>query len=148
MPEQPTVTQVASDSSRVILRAVFPQFEPKKLFDYFTVPHLLELWWPAAASTEPWPGGSYHLSWPAMNWHLRGEYTALEPGKRLAFSWRWDHEPDLPTRQVEILFEPAGDGCRLIVIHGTYDDSPRDQEDRQSHLDGWTHFLGQLQALT
>jgi uncharacterized protein YndB with AHSA1/START domain len=83
-----------------------------------------------------------------MDWHLRGEFTKFEPARKLGFTWRWDHEPELPTRQVDLVIEATGPGSRLTITHGTYDESRRDQDDRQSHLDGWTYFLGQLLALT
>lgn len=147
MQNQIAISQIDCDNNRLKLRANCPQFSPRSLFDHFTVPELLTRWWPQAAVTEPWSGGSYRLSWPAMDWVLYGEYTQFDPGERLSFTWLWEHEPDLPMRLVEIVFEPEGDGSRLTLTHGTYSDNERDQEDRQSHLDGWTHFLGQLRAL-
>jgi hypothetical protein len=43
--------------------------------------------------------------------------------------------------------DPHDGGTKLIVTHGFYNDSPRDQDERQGHIDGWTHFLGRLQAV-
>jgi uncharacterized protein YndB with AHSA1/START domain len=80
-----------------------------------------------------------------MEWELYGEYSHFEPGRRLAFSWNWRHEPDLPTRQVDIQIEPLAQGSRLTLTHSAYSDSPADQTDRQSQIDGWHYFLGQLQ---
>ena len=135
------------DNSQLKLTAAFPQFSPEELFAFFTETELLQRWWPPQAAVEPRVGGAYHLSWPDMDWLLRGEITDFEPGRRLGFTWRWDHEPDLPTRQVDLVIEPAGAGSRLIITHGRYDERQRDQDDRQSHLDGWTYFLGQLLVL-
>jgi uncharacterized protein YndB with AHSA1/START domain len=145
MLSQPPITQLDSDSGRVVLTADFPHFSPHALFDYFTVPDLLACWWAPEATVDGRPGGSYQLRWPAMKWVLYGDYSQFEPGRRLAFSWRWQHEPDLPTRQVEITFEPLAQGSRLTLTHSAYDDSPSDQSDRQGHIDGWHYFLGQLQ---
>lgn len=147
MQKQSPITQIDSDSSQLVLCVCFPQFSPRALFDHFTVPELLTHWWPQKAATEPRAGGSYRLSWPAMDWALYGEYTQFLPGERLSFTWRWEHEQDMPARLVEIVFEPEGDGSRLRLTHGTYNKNERDQEERQSHLDGWMHFLGQLLAL-
>lgn len=42
----------------------FPQFSPAHLFEYWTQPALLTLWWPPEAEVEPQVGGAYHLTWP------------------------------------------------------------------------------------
>jgi uncharacterized protein YndB with AHSA1/START domain len=84
-----------------------------------------------------------------MNWQLRGEYLQFDPGKTLDFTWHWEHEPNRPVRTVNIHFQPkASEGCEIILTHGTYMASAEDQEERQGHIEGWTHFLGQLQKIT
>ena len=65
----------------------------------------------------------------------------------LGFTWQWDHSPELPERQVMLHIEPMTSGSRLMVIHGYYGNSEKEQEDRQHHIDGWQHFLVQLQDL-
>lgn len=145
MADQPTIQQVESGSDEVVMTADFPHLSPLALFDYFTMPELLAHWWPPEATIEGRPGGSYHLYWPAMNWELYGEYSQFEPGQRLAFSWQWRHEPDLPTRQVNIQIAAVAQGSRLTLTHNRYDQSERDQADRQSHIDGWYYFLAKLQ---
>jgi uncharacterized protein YndB with AHSA1/START domain len=76
-----------------------------------------------------------------MNWHLRGRYLDVVAGDRLRFTWTWDHEPGV-TKEVDVRFRmvDAG-GTEAEVQQGPYDDTPRDVELRQEHLDGWTHFL-------
>jgi uncharacterized protein YndB with AHSA1/START domain len=142
-----TVFQVSTTSETLVVEANYPGGTPAQLFDYWTQPELLTRWWPQEAEIDAQLGGAYHLAWPGMGWHLRGAYTAFEPGQRLGFTWRWDHDAAAePTRQVEVAFEPLGDGTRLRVTHGPYADTPHDQEIRnEHHLVGWTHFLGQLQ---
>lgn len=137
--------QHLSGIDHMIASAEVPGLSPGQAFEYFTVPELLALWWPPEATTERQQGGRYVLRWPSMNWELSGEYTAFIPGERLAFTWQWAHKPELPARVVDVAFEPAGAGCRLTVTHGTYGNTTVEQEDRQSHIDGWLHFLGQLQ---
>lgn len=142
-----SVDVVLGDTTEVRLRATFPSLSPAVLFDYFTVPERLMQWWPQAAEVEPRAGGRYRLLWPAMDWELFGHYRVYERAQRLAFSWQWKHEPNLPMREVDITFAPEGDGSRLAITHGTYTDSEVDQGDRQSHIDGWQHFLSRLQEL-
>jgi len=120
---------------------------PERVFACFVEPEVLSRWWAPWADVDGRPGGEYVLSWPAQGWHLRGEYTEFDPPERIAFSWHWDHEPDLPTRHVAIVFAPIGDDTtRLRLIHGAYGASKVEQADRESHRDGWLHFLARLAA--
>lgn len=148
MTTNPTITRLPTNHTQLLLTAEFPQLTPNDLFDYFTQPNLLTKWWPQQAETDPQPGGRYRLSWPDMNWELFGEYFTFESGRTLVFSWQWAHDLQMPQRQVKIEFAPHEDGSKITLTHGSYDNSARDQEDRQSHWDGWRHFLGQLQQLT
>ena len=118
---------------------------PDVAFNYFVTPTLLAEWWAPQAEVDAQPGGGYVMSWPSQGWHLRGEYTDYAPGERLAFSWRWDHEPRLPTRLVSVQFEDAPAGTLLRLIHGVYGQDEVEQADRQSHREGWLHFLGRLE---
>ena len=140
------ITISETDNSTLEVRAEFPGISPDDLFRWFAEPGLLIRWWPQEAVVDGRVGGSYRLSWPAMGWHLNGEYTEFAPGSRLAFTWRWEHEPNLPDRLVTLDFSAAPAGSLLTIHQGTYADTEADQADRQSHIDGWTHFLSQLQA--
>ena len=144
------ITQLPSDLNILVIEANFLTVSPYALFDYWTQPSLLQQWWPQNAEIDQRVGGSYHLSWPQMNWHLRGHYTSFEPGKQLAFTWRWDHDPqEMRESEVKIAFEPlATDGTRLLLVQGPYTDTSEDQELRmEHHLAGWKHFLPRLQQL-
>ncbi len=139
--------QLPSEGDRLVMRATFPHFSPETLFDHWITPDLLCRWWPPVAEIEPREGGAYHLSWPKMGWHLRGHYTTFERGKALGFTWKWDHT-SAPARQVALDFEALSNGgAQITLTHGIYTDSSEDQEERQGHVEGWTHFLGSLQQL-
>ncbi len=140
------VKQVSSGSDKVVIESEFLNTPPAVLFDYWIKPELITRWWPAEAEIDPRPGGAYHLSWPKMNWHLRGHYTIFDPGKQLAFTWKWDHEPD--TTQVVVDFEALSDtGTKLTITHGSYSDSAEDQETRAGHIEGWNYFISKLLEL-
>lgn len=143
--EEQAVIQQESGPELLILISFYPGVSPRQLFTYWTQHELLQQWWPPQADIDARPGGSYCLSWPSMQWNLRGTYSVVEPGQRLAFTWNWDHEPDTPTRKVEVTFEPVGDvGTQLTVTHCTYTNSSNDQEERDGHLEGWIYFLKRL----
>jgi uncharacterized protein YndB with AHSA1/START domain len=145
-PAAPPIN-LSEEPDRMVVMADLPRLSTHAAFDYFTVPELLTRWWPQEAIVEPRVGGHYRLLWPSMNWELTGHYTSFEPGQRLAFTWWWTHQPELPVRHVEATFAPAGVGCRVTISHGSYGDTAAEQEDRQGHIDGWIFFLGQLQAI-
>ena len=141
-----SVTHIPSSDDTLIITASFPTCSAEVLFEFWIQPYLLIQWWPQVAEVEPRLGGAYHLSWPQRNWHLRGWYTLFEPGKKLAFSWQWDHHP--VREDVIVTFEPLEEqGTTLTIVHGPYDDSKQSQEDRQGHIGGWLYFLARLQNL-
>lgn len=143
-----SVTELPTNQDTLCLETVFPHTEPAKLFTYWIDPDLITRWWPVEAEIDARAGGAYHLSWPAMNWHLRGEYLALDAGKSLRFTWRWDHEPNAGNNHVLVSFVSDGiGGTRLTLEHGAYADTPAGRETRRGHLEGWTYFLERLQTL-
>lgn len=135
--------EIPSGTDTLVLSGDFPA-PPETVFRFWTEPALLTQWWASDAEIEPREGGAYLFSWPQMDWRLRGRYLAFDPNRRIAFTWAWDHEPDTPERRVEVHFDPAGDGTRVTITHGPYGASSGEQEDRQSHLEGWQYFAGRL----
>jgi uncharacterized protein YndB with AHSA1/START domain len=133
-----------STLQRLELRGAVPA-SASEVFAAFVEEGRITQWWPDEADIDPVVGGAYELRWPAMEWTLRGTFTDVDPDRRLAFTWSWDHEPGTPHRTVRITFTPAEAGTELTLTHGDY--TPADAEERQSHLDGWQFFLGRLAAL-
>ena len=88
-----TIKDVSTSDAELTLTGEFLDFTAPGLFAYWTRPDLLRQWWPPQAEVEPRVGGAYHYWWPERGDHLRGAFTAFEPGQKLAFTWRWDHEP-------------------------------------------------------
>lgn len=138
-----SVTQMPSANDTLVISALFPTCSAGKLFEYWIEPYLLRQWWPPVAEVQPRVGGNYHFSWPQMEWHLRGYYPTFDPGKKLAFTWQWEHHPF--QEDVVVTFEPLDEqGTTMTIVHGPYDNSKQSQEDRQSHLDGWLYFVTKL----
>jgi uncharacterized protein YndB with AHSA1/START domain len=142
------VRNVSPNRDSIVIEAECTGLGPNDVFDYWTKPDLLKRWWPEEAEIDPRVGGAYHLSWPKMDWHLRGRYTAFDPGRALAFTWAWDHEPEVPETSVAIAFAPTNtSGTGLTIEHGPYSDSEQDQKQRDGHVEGWTYFISRLEAL-
>jgi uncharacterized protein YndB with AHSA1/START domain len=156
------VSDVSEGYTRLELEVVLPG-PADEVFSYFVDPRKLEKWWPDEALIDPKPGGKLELSWPMMGWTLTGRFLEVVPvpggsetkgpapgseGK-LSFTWSWKHAPELPERTVTIRVVAAEAGdygpmTHMLLVHGTYDDSDQDQDDRENHFDGWEHFLGKL----
>lgn len=151
MADLPTSTleQLESGADRVIVAAEYPHLSTARLFAAFTDANLLTQWWSPTAETDPRLGGSYHIWWDRLGKHLRGTYREFEPGTRLVFTWKWDQEPNLPERVVEIDFAPANNrpGSSLKLTHGVYGAGAAEAEDRKGHLEGWLYFLPLLNRI-
>jgi uncharacterized protein YndB with AHSA1/START domain len=111
---------------------------PLAAFDHFTDPDLLTAWWPSEVETDPVVGGSFRLFFEGSGVTLRGRYRRVDPGKQLAFTWKWDHE-DLPPRLVDVIFKSSPRGCLVSVTHDAGSD-----EEASDYANGWIHFLGRL----
>lgn len=140
--------EVNTGNDVLVVRSEYPGMTPEALFRYWIDLALLTQWWPEEAEVDPREGGSYVFSWPKMDWRLRGVYTAFEPGRRLTFTWKWDHEPDTPARHVDVALAPSGGGASMTISHGPYSQSETDQKDREGHLEGWQFFCGRLREIT
>ncbi|HEX3272807.1 MAG TPA: SRPBCC domain-containing protein [Ktedonobacterales bacterium] len=147
-----TIKDVSTNAAELTLTGEFLDFTALGLFAYWTRPDLLRQWWPPQAEVEPRAGGAYHYWWPERNDHLRGVFTTFEPGQKLAFTWRWDHEPpEAPTRTVTVSFAPDtrdDERVTLTLRHEPYGETQAEQDARKGHLEGWTYFLGKLQSLS
>jgi len=98
-----------------------------KVFEAWTSPEVLRRWWHAEHSWETTiaevdvrVGGAIHLVMrnPAdvSEYAGRGEFTLLEPPRRLAFTWAWENDPS--ARQlVEVEFTDHGDRTTVVMTH-------------------------------
>jgi uncharacterized protein YndB with AHSA1/START domain len=117
---------------------------PSEAIRAFTEPSLLKEWWGGELEIEPKPGGAYIVHFESQGWTLRGQVVSYDPESQLTFTWAWEHQPDDPTREVEVRAQPVGDGTRLEIEHGPHGDSEHEQEEAVGHREGWEHFLPRL----
>lgn len=108
-----------------------------------TDPVALAAWlWPArfatTAEVDLRVGGRYRIAGPGVGFAVAGEYVAVEPPRRLVFTWQWDGEEDETLVTVELT--AAGAGTELVLVHERFaDDAQRDE-----HAKGWSDCLGRL----
>ena len=88
------------------------------------------------------PGGTFQVAFvdgDGLEHACRGTYLAVEPMRRLVFTWTWQSEPGVET-QVTVELQPSGSGTRLALEHAKL--SPSSAHDYQA---GWGRTLDKLQ---
>lgn len=146
MAHQPDIRIELDGPTWLRLSTDFDAISPEDLLRWFVEPERLTRWWGQEAHVDAEVGGLWQVGWPAMGWTLNGQIVDVSE-TTLVVSWAWDHEPDLPPRSLIIRTEAVEGHCRLHLLHGPYRQIaafPREDEDRSSHREGWSHFLPQL----
>jgi uncharacterized protein YndB with AHSA1/START domain len=70
-----------------------------------------------------------------------GEFTVIDPPRRLAFTWTWDDDPS--TRQlIEVEFSAEGDHTTVVLTNRGI---PADASD--DHYAGWQNSFDNLEAV-
>jgi uncharacterized protein YndB with AHSA1/START domain len=126
---------------------------PARLFELFSDADELARWWgPEGFSTpsldfEPRVGESYRIEMQPPEgdaFHLTGEFRAVDPPTRLAFSFRWEPpDPDDVETLVELSFRDLGGSTEVALTQGPFKTEAR----RALHRDGWTDSFNRLEAV-
>ena len=108
------------------------------VFRYFTDPARFARWWGEGSRIDGRVGGEVRIRYPG-GVVARGEVTALEPDRRVAFTYGYENShPELPPGSslvtIELLDDP--DGTRLRFRHDLPDTKMRD-----AHVPGWRYHL-------
>ncbi len=117
---------------------------PEVVFGFFTDPAKITRWMGRAATLDPRPGGIFRVEISPSD-VARGEYVAVEPPRRVAFTWGWESggAPLAPGASlVEVTFTPDGDGTRVRLVH-----TRLPAHLVKAHDDGWQGMLAQLVAV-
>jgi uncharacterized protein YndB with AHSA1/START domain len=126
----------------------------QRMFELWTESDLMETWWhPGDASwqntlteADPRVGGAMRVvvrDRHGTEYGAGGEYTEVDPPRRLAFTWTWDLFPD---RQmlVEVDFS-AGEHVHTTTVTVTHSGLP-DEDAKAGHTEGWRETLANLAA--
>ena len=112
------------------------------VFDAWTSEEVMRRWWHAGhdwetteAQVDLRVGGAVRVVMRNPHEDIEygggGEYTEVDPPRRLAFTWTWD---DDSTRQlIELDFEESAGATTVRFTHSGLSD----EESRVSHKDGW-----------
>jgi uncharacterized protein YndB with AHSA1/START domain len=123
---------------------------PQRAFSAWTdVTQLAAWWWPQLARTtydvDARQGGGFRISSPEINATVWGDYTEVDPPRRLVFTWNWqgDDEPEATVEDtVVVTFEPAEGGTLVTVAHTSSAHVPDGGAEQ-----GWNDVLDRLVRL-
>ena len=126
----------------VFQREIRIQAPSATVFAFLTNPQEILRWMGVAATLEPRPGGLYLLDVNGRD-VVRGSFREVVPVHRLAYSFGWDGNPEVPpgSSLIEIDLIEQPDGTLMRMTHSGLPPSAV-----PAHAKGWTHYLDRLAA--
>lgn len=132
----------------------FVRATPEQVYAAFVRPELLARWQcprglTAEVSVDARVGGRYRLTMRARDGSTHvaiGEYLALEPGRRVSYSWTWEGGGPIPEGMntlVEVALAARDGGTELTMRHSGFHLAAV----RDGHAQGWNSVLNRLNDL-
>lgn len=141
--------EIANDDTALEIRRSYPA-SPERVFRAWTEAPALARWFAPSDdyqaivhSLDVRVGGGYKIEMKHSGGasHVAyGEYRQLEPWSRLAFTWRWEANPNMPETLVTVEIRPDGDSSELVLTHQRFADAKM----RDDHGQGWNGCLERL----
>src|ERR1700722_14523933 len=132
------------DESLIVRRETQIAAPPATVFAFLTDPQKILSWMGAEADTDAHPGGLYLVKDVAgrPGRTARGEFREGVPVHRLAYSFGWDEEANVPPGsslvEIDLLERDGG-----TLVRMTHTGLPNAYE-REGHAKGWAYYLGRL----
>lgn len=117
---------------------------PAEVYRAFTNSTALREWFCNAATTDPHKGGRFYVWWNS-GFYAAGEFTALAPGKKVAFTWHGRGEPG-PTR-VQISLAAKKGGTVVTLAHSGVGTGKPWARTAKEIEEGWAGSVENLQAV-
>ncbi|HEX9618291.1 MAG TPA: SRPBCC domain-containing protein [Anaerolineales bacterium] len=117
---------------------------PEEVYRNFTNATALREWLCDAALALPHPGGRLYLSWN-HGYYASGEYTANQPGEKVAFTWQGRGEP-APTR-VQVDLAAQDGGTRVTLEHSSIGSGDEWEKAYHEIQEGWQTGLENLASI-
>lgn len=116
---------------------------PATVFAFLTDPEKIVRWMGTEADMEPHPGGVYLLNMNGKD-IARGHFTEVIPVHRLAYSFGWEGNENVPPGSglIEIDLLDREGGTLLRMTHSGLPDA----KECADHEKGWTYYLERLQV--
>lgn len=138
------MTDAAAETRTVVVEREFA-FPPEKLWRALTQPHLIEAWL-MKNDFAPEPGHRFKLTgdWGGV---LDCEVLAVEPNRRLSYTWDFAHEDPAYDLKSVVTFtlEPTDAGTRLRMEQAGF--RPEQKQAFGGAQAGWREFLGKLEQV-
>ena len=114
---------------------------PATVFAFLTDPEKIISWMGAEAKTEMHPGGLYLVKGISGR-VARGAFREVVPVHRLAYSFGWDGDEEVPpgSSLIEIDLIDRDGGTLLRVTHSGLPNAAQ----CAGHDNGWAHYLDRL----
>ena len=147
-------------ATSVIEHTVTIAADPEIVFSYFTDPVKLVSWMGADATVDPRPGGVFRVVFhptadvaafisasggatgEVVSNAVLGEFVAVDPYERIAFTWGYENElfamPPQSTA-VEVSLTPAAETTIVRLVHRRLPEAGVG-----FHRAGWDHYLPRL----
>ena len=127
---------------------------PELLFGLWTEPAELVRWWApegyeiSVDVLDLSPGGRWRTVLRRSDGNMlaiSGVYRAIEPPRRLVFSWAWEDERGARGHETEVTvsFEPTQGGTRLVLLHQRFES----RQARDGHDAGWSASFDRLATI-
>ena len=125
----------------VVQREVQIAAPPATVFAFLTDPEKILNWMGTEAKTEAHPGGLYLLKGVGKR-AARGVFREVVPVHRLAYSFGWEGDPEVPpdSSLIEIDLIDRDGGTLLRMTHSGLPTAAQ----CAGHNRGWAHYLGRL----
>lgn len=143
------MTQMTETTVRVERTYAAPA---QAVFDAWTNAEVLRRWWHAGAdwetpeaSVDLREGGALRVVMrrpDGQEYGARGEYTVVDPPRRLAFEWTWDDDPGRRSL-IEVGFAEHEGATTVVLTHSGLSD----EASSRSHRSGWNDVLDSLGRL-
>ena len=127
----------------VVRRETHIAAPPPTVFAFLTDPEKILSWMGAEATTEAHPGGLYLVKGVGDRAHVaRGAFREVVPVHRLAYSFGWDENEEVPPGSglIEIDLIDRDGGTLLRMTHSGLPNAAQ----CASHDRGWAHYLDRL----
>jgi uncharacterized protein YndB with AHSA1/START domain len=114
---------------------------PETIFRYLTESDRFAAWMGVEAALDPRPGGAFELDM-AERGAVRGTFVAVEPLRRVVFTWGWVGNPELPpgSSTVEVTLLSEGEETEVRLRHTGLPSAAM----RELHRAGWEGYLARL----
>lgn len=139
----------ASQSTFVVTRTLRAPIE--RVFRAWTEAAELARWFSPSpnstivASVDFRIGGEYRIEIHHQDgtvYTVIGSYQEIQAPHKVAFSWRWEHDPNAVESRVEVELRRLGESTELTLSHSNL---PTEIE-REKHSHGWKGCLDRLET--